>query len=426
MKSLTLLWKEGGRHEVCLNERAVAVAAHLGRSEADKISGIVCHIRNYAAGSIFPNVLSSMMDRLEDAFGAPGQGKPEQLIRIHTISSPRFTFDLAFNPRRKPRRKTAVQSAPSMAEPFDQFKFNFHHVDPLDLLMYFEPYNGDTASRAPDCRCESKHELARRKHAIFVNRFPLGIHSGILAPHFNRNHSQNLAEPWGREALHIGLRFAATTATSPSAPQERRSKFRVGFNSLAGGAAVNHLHFQFWEYEGAGPGGMPIEIAFKNALAKSSGFRLLARHTNSRCRLREIQGGDFPVTGFVIEGGVRSCRAATADVLHIAIRWLTTHETPYNLLFNGDDAFIIPRAATSDYSMIGGFLPAGFPEIFGEIVCHDEACMSLTADELSKHYVERLNAPLEEVTMPLRSSLLNEIGKFWELQSGMFHLNIAA
>ena len=425
MKSLTSVWRGTLRHEGCLTERVQAITDHSPKSETENIFGVVCHIRTYAAGSVFPEVLRGMMDRLIE----PLLGKSEAPLtkRLNTQSFPVYTFDLAYNPNRKSKRKTSAwKASPSMSEEFDQYKFNFHHADPLELVMYFEPYSGDTASRTPDCRCESKQDLVRRKHAVFLNRFPLGPHSGILAPHFKRNHSQNLADVWGRESLHIGLRFAATTAISPNELEPHtNSQFRVGFNSLAAGASVNHLHFQFWEYAGAGPGGMPIELAFQNSLAKGTGFRLLARHTSSRCRFREIQGGDYPLTGFVIEGGVRSCRAAAAEVLHIAIRWLTSHETPYNLLFNGDDAYIIPRAATSEFTMIGGTLPPGFPEVFGEIICIEEDCMKMSPEQLSKHFVERLNVPLEEVIQPMRSAVLNEIGKTWELQSGMYHLNIA-
>eukprot|EP00754_Rhynchopus_humris_P009401 Rhum_TRINITY_DN14000_c6_g1::Rhum_TRINITY_DN14000_c6_g1_i1::g.67374::m.67374 len=324
-------------------------------------------------------------------------------------AAPSAFFDLVLNLGRKKKRRTkSWAAAPSLAAPFDPTQFNFHKADPSEMLFAF-----DAALAGCACGAAAAPEA---EHAVFVNRFPLGNHSGLLAPHFRRNLSQSL--DGRRDAIEAALRFAGALAAAPAASAggggggavaaAAHARLRVGFNSLAAGASVNHLHFQFWEYAGARAGLMPVEWAKKVAGndGGGGGFRAIARSARG-AMLREIGEADFQLTGFVVEGcgGSGGGVQAAAAVLARAASWLTRHEVPYNMLLNGEDAYLVPRRPTSAESMIRGALPPGFPEVFGEVVCIDEVHMTLTGAELAEHYVTHLRASSADIAA-LREELL--------------------
>ena len=348
--------------------------------------------------------------RLDPPLQLAAASEPRALDVAPSAAAPAMPsafFDLVLNLGRKKKRKTkAWAAAPSLAAPFDPTQFNFHKADPSEMLFAFD---------APLAGCACGARAAPAEHAVFANRFPLGSHSGLLAPHFQRNFSQSL--DGRRDAIEAALRFAGALAApaasgggggaaAPSSPAAAHPRLRVGFNSLAAGASVNHLHFQFWAYAGARAGLMPVEWAKKAAGGSGGGgFRAVAR--SGGATLREVGESDFQLTGFVVEGcgGAAGGVQAAAAVLARAASWLTRHEVPYNMLMNGDDAYLVPRRPTSAESMIRGALPPGFPEVFGEVVCIDEAHMTLTGAELAEHYVTHLRASSADIAA-LRAELL--------------------
>eukprot|EP01064_Diplonema_japonicum_P019792 TRINITY_DN2862_c1_g1_i1.p1 TRINITY_DN2862_c1_g1~~TRINITY_DN2862_c1_g1_i1.p1 ORF type:complete len:408 (+),score=57.09 TRINITY_DN2862_c1_g1_i1:48-1226(+) len=296
----------------------------------------------------------------------------------------RGTFDIAFNPSRGKKRRTTIwNTQQSMQTPFNSSLFNFHKIPAYEVLFYFSPvpWHG--------CSCTPVENLDPA-HFVMTNKFPLSRYSGILAPYVRENRSQHLTS----DALEVGMRFAASLL-----PLGR--DFRVGFNSLAAGASVNHLHFQFWSYHGPREGGvLPVEEAEKVLLA--------AHKYHPDLRIYSLK--KFQVPGFAIRN-ISFYIDIVSDLLSRVIAYLYAREQPYNLLFASNQVFIMPRQPTSQTSLIRGVLPPGFPEIFGEVIATDTSLRDLSGSELSEHYEKYIKAP--EGVLQGAESILVE-GDMWE------------
>ena len=138
----------------------------------------------------------------------------------------------------------------------DSRELLFGFGQPVDLL-------GPNPPRGP----QPKHFVCARppeagalpKHAVTLNRFPLSRDSGLLLPFLSARRPQVLRA----DALAVAVDFAA--AGLRRAAHLQPNSLRVGFNSLAAGASVNHLHFQFWRSPAER---LPVEAAERVALRR--------------------------------------------------------------------------------------------------------------------------------------------------------------
>lgn len=99
---------------------------------------------------------------------------------------------LMFNPTRAHKRQTAVSHHTSdgqhlLLRPFSDTDFNFDRVGPSELLFYLD-ITMDTDrwwSRSSVFKVECVHQFGENQapaHEVYVNLFPLGPSSSIVAP----------------------------------------------------------------------------------------------------------------------------------------------------------------------------------------------------------------------------------------------------
>eukprot|EP01062_Namystynia_karyoxenos_P050908 TRINITY_DN39754_c0_g1_i1.p1 TRINITY_DN39754_c0_g1~~TRINITY_DN39754_c0_g1_i1.p1 ORF type:complete len:454 (+),score=112.02 TRINITY_DN39754_c0_g1_i1:70-1362(+) len=291
---------------------------------------------------------------------------------LFASSDPLASWHVFDNPARKAKRRTkAWTAAPPLTAPYDASAFNFHKADPGELLFAFAQEPGEGGG----WRCARPRRPGLPQHAVMVNRFPLGAESGLLCPFAAENRSQQIDSA----AAGVALAFAARLPPA----------VRVGFNSLAAGASVNHLHWQFWRPPAAqgSEGELPIEGA---AVAPLGGGAPSEWH--------ELQG--YPLRALALSGALLPCcRAEAAAALGRCAAGLVELGIPFNMLLSPrtGSAYVVPRRPTSPVTMLRGLLPPGFPEVSGEVIVTDpEVFADLSGEELLAHYRGALSLPADE------------------------------
>jgi len=189
-------------------------------------------------------------------------------------------------------------------------------------------------------------------HAVLINASPFGVGHSLLVP------SPAARRPQAACASSLALAARACRALARGAPPgwAPRADVRVGFNSLAAYASVNHRHFHVFHVGalfGAGAGGaLPIERSARSRVAARAGVALDALRA-------------WPLPALVVScaagpGAGRSpgaaVRAVVFGVLAPVLAHLRARRTPHHFLFAWEEggeggggaaelrATVVPRA----------------------------------------------------------------------------------
>jgi GDP-L-galactose phosphorylase len=308
----------------------------------------------------------------------------------------------------------------AVVQPFDGGKFNFKKAYAREVLFAFEPRPGGDHARplpgnplaggrapgVPPPELQERARAAPSPHLVIINVSPIDYGHVLLVPKALDDLPQLLTP----ETLRLALQFAQEAANP---------YLRVGYNSLGAYATINHLHFQAYylactmPYERApttllprrqqprssstngGVGGAVARAAAASGMLPppgppsalggggGSGGAPLQQRLLSRAEalvgapvagVRLSRTSDYPVRGFVAEGGTLAARAA---VIGAAALEMQRRNQPHNVLVSdaGGRVFLFPqryadrqaRGEVEDELLETGVNPAAF-EIAGHMV----------------------------------------------------------
>lgn len=222
-----------------------------------------------------------------------------------------YGFVAQLNEGRGAKKRATEFRVDQVCQAFDPSKFNFKKAYVREVLFQFEP-----CARGTDSAFEESARAGRSPNLVVINVSPIEYGHVLLCPRVLDDLPQ-LVDPG---TVLLALHFAAEAANP---------YFRVGYNSLGAYATINHLHFQ--AYYLAAP--LPVErapvVAMQGLKRRRDGVRI--------SRL-----SDYPVLGFVVEGG---SLAEVADVVGSACLAMQAANVPHNLLIcdAGARVFVFPQ-----------------------------------------------------------------------------------
>ncbi|XP_025819786.1 GDP-L-galactose phosphorylase 1-like isoform X1 [Panicum hallii] len=195
-------------------------------------------------------------------------------------------------------------------QPFDSGKFNFTKVRPEEVIFRFCETDKDSAQYfggAPDT-------ISASSSAILINVSPIGYCHVLLTPKIQDCLPQRIDE----ESFLIAMYIARET---------RNPFFRVGYNSLGGFATINHLHFQAYY----------LKVPYPVEKATTEKLTTLVNGVSIS------QLVDYPVSGFVFEGG--ASLEDLSDVVAKVCIFLQENNRPFNVLISesGNSVFLLPQ-----------------------------------------------------------------------------------
>uniref|UniRef100_A0A0D9V943 GDP-L-galactose phosphorylase 1 n=2 Tax=Leersia perrieri TaxID=77586 RepID=A0A0D9V943_9ORYZ len=195
-------------------------------------------------------------------------------------------------------------------QPFDSAKFNFTKVNPEEVIFTFEEAQNDTEKYFDNV----PHAVATSSSSILINVSPIGYCHVLLIPRIH----DCLPQRVDKESFLLAM-YVAREARNPF--------FRVGYNSLGGFATINHLHFQAYYLKVQ----YPVEKApMEKITTLGNGVSI-------------IQLAQYPVSGFVFEGG--SCLEDLSDVVSKICIFMQDNNRPFNVLISesGKRIFLLPQ-----------------------------------------------------------------------------------
>jgi GDP-L-galactose phosphorylase len=240
---------------------------------------------------------------------------------------------------------------------FNHAAFHFGRVPLAECVLVFAPLpNPDHFDSLAPESCVA-YASDGPIHPVLVNKWPLGPTSGLLVPFIGNLRPQQLSHA----ALLVALQFALALDD----PYLRvglaggRSFFlsffdwwwkvlmRRGcvcrYNSIGGGASVNHLHFQFWHL----PRQLPVE---KSPTVPTTGRASFAGL---------VQSTIYPVPFVAWHRTTMAPDTIAAHVLACA-QFLTNANVPFNLVLTSARVFLLPRLRGTPF---GSVVSPGFPEM---------------------------------------------------------------
>lgn len=218
-------------------------------------------------------------------------------------------WDVSFNPIRQLRpARASTQILDSISQAFDDSKFHFNKPFLKPEILWQGSYLG-------------------KQLRVLYNKFPFLDYHLLIAV----SPEENLAQQLTRDAHQLIFSLASENAvTFPG--------FGVGFNSLAAGASVNHLHFQGFIRERP----YPVE---KESWVHNSG---------------DI---NYPIDVH---------RFSDAKAAWHYIDELTQQDTAYNCLYRKDACYIFPRIYQGTVKLPGWLQGAGWLDVAGVITVSDK------------------------------------------------------
>lgn len=325
----------------------------------------------------------------------------------------------------------------AVVQPFDGSKFNFKKAYAREVLFAFEPRpGGDHArplpghplglagGRAPGVPAPALEDGARMgssPHLIVINVSPIDYGHVLLVPSVLDDLPQLLTPA----TLRLALQFA----------QEAGNPYlRVGFNSLGAYATINHLHFQAYYLAAT----MPYERAPTTLLPRKQQPRssssnggvgggagaaspagLLTPPLLSRAEalvgapvagVRLSRTSDYPVRGFVAEGGTLAARAAVVGAAAVELQ---RRNQPHNVLVSdaGGRVFLFPqryaqrqaRGEVEQELLETGVNPAAF-EIAGHMVMKRREDYDAVSQDLAWRLLDAISLT-EEAFLALAEDL---------------------
>ena len=325
-------------------------------------------------------------------------------VSSNTNSNRKHTFILSVNPGRAAKKVNVPRDLRDVARPFDAQAFHFGKASPRETIfgVHVLPSDNSNGDRGRGCpphllylTCEPAFSL-QLHHFALVNPYPLGAYSGLFVPFLRQYRPQVLAE----DALLVAFAFA-NQMPSPY--------WRLGFNSLAAGASVNHLHFQHWRldatlaceaaeirpvdlgaYRGGGGDGdglpppppSPPPAAAAAAAAANVGVSDPSAAATVVEPIAVYEStNDYPVPFLVLQG-YNHQPLRTARLLMRCVRYLLAENIPHNLVMSdAGRIFLFPRHPVVTLRE----LRPGFPEMAGHIIALDPE----TFDMLEGHEFEQ-------------------------------------
>ncbi|KAF0919738.1 hypothetical protein E2562_031080 [Oryza meyeriana var. granulata] len=201
-------------------------------------------------------------------------------------------------------------------QPFDSAKFNFTKVNPEEVIFAFEEAQNDSEKYFDNV----PHAVAYSPSAILINVSPIGYCHVLLIPRIQDCLSQRV----DKESFLLAM-YVAREARNPF--------FRVGYNSLGGFATINHLHFQAYY----------LKVQLQYPVEKAPMEKL----TTVGNGVSIIQLVDYPVSGFVFEGG--ACLEDLSDVVSKVCIFMQENNRPFNVLISesGKRVSLLPQSGSS-------------------------------------------------------------------------------
>lgn len=251
----------------------------------------------------------------------------KQLLDIELEEIPAWIYktegdwEIAFNAMRQLRpTRASAEILSSIRLAYDESKFHFNKPFLKPEILWEGDYQG------------------KNVRALY-NKFPFSDYHLLIVVSPEKNHPQLITKE-----MHQ-LVSSLVKSTGDIFPG-----FGVGFNSLAAGASVNHLHFQGFVRERK----FPIE----NKIWKHNGGER-----------------SYPLT-------VR--RFENVDHAWLTINELIKKDVAFNCLYRGNACYVVPRKFQGTVELPGWLMGAGWLDVAGVLTVSDIAVFdNLTAEDIS-------------------------------------------
>lgn len=253
---------------------------------------------------------------------------------------------------------------------FDSARFNFTKISKDEKLLDLE--------------------AALQEGVVLANVSPLSVGHVLLVPQPERLEPQLLT----REAVSFAL---------GALMQARRPDCRLVFNSMAGFASVNHLHFHMMWLEHVGLERFPVESAERRIISLGQ--------AEGEVTMEVIEQDHWYVRCFVLSICSKEDPEVLARSIFGLISELQARNVPHNLLIAPASAqeavlrcFIFARKGDSQLRGDAGF-NAAVCELSGLIVCHHRAVFeALGEDRLCAIFADDVSLPQTEFQDLLQSA----------------------
>ena len=223
-------------------------------------------------------------------------------------------WEVAYNSMRQMRpARTSSQILKSIKQPYDETNFHFNKPFLKPEILWEEHY---------------KNKQLR----VLYNKFPFSDHHLLVVVSPEKNRSQLLTQ---EKHQYV---YSMTNDMSEGFPG-----IGFGFNSLAAGASVNHLHFQGFIRE--------REFPIENGLWK---------HNDG--------DSDYPLT-------VK--RFTDVDLAWGYISELINQDDAFNCLYRQNTCYVIPRKYQGTVELPGWLAGAGWLDVAGVMTVSDEETFNM-------------------------------------------------
>jgi len=173
-----------------------------------------------------------------------------------------------------------------VVQPFttDSGAFNFNTKDASEVLFTIDVVRSLPARAEPQHAHDQEQQQQQQQKrwtsalaGVLINSHPFSYGCVVLVVRTDRMLPQVLTQ----EAIEVGLLLAAQSteglrvgynSLAGTRSLTPHALLRLWLNFLAGGASVNHLHFQGWYFNATPDGQLPVESAFFAVLRSSSGL----------------------------------------------------------------------------------------------------------------------------------------------------------
>lgn len=293
-------------------------------------------------------------------------------IESRAVQGSKGLFSFVLNPERSKKKNLSVVQK-WVSSPFDPKLFNFLSVPRRELMFALDFPLKSRSHRSSGLKCSS--DVLHHDHYVIINAFPVGKYSIVIAPFMTKKLPQKMTH----DALLVGIRISM---------ELRYTRFKIGFNSLAAYASVNHLHFQTYQVSGVRSHGhrLPIDVAHKTWFGN---FTCVDSGGDSTSGRYQFGMNDSPISVFTLdEYAVRSFafqfdwgqEADAACVVWNLLQCLLDENIPHSIIISNDKIFVAPRQPQAEVKY--DFHP-GYPEVAGEIIMlSNEEYYNLKADDV--------------------------------------------
>ncbi|KAG9129762.1 hypothetical protein Leryth_015460 [Lithospermum erythrorhizon] len=280
-----------------------------------------------------------------------------------------YGFIAQLNEGRHLKKRPTEFRIDQVLQPFDENKFNFKKVGQEEVLFRFESSHDNKSHYVPCSPVE-----VESPSVVAINVSPIEYGHVLLIPCL----LDCLPQRIDRDSFMLALRWAKEAADP---------YFRVGYNSLGAFATINHLHFQAYY----------LSVPFP--VEKAPTCRILTRIGLNNAELTVSQLLNYPVRGFVFEGGWKL--QDLADFVASTCIYFQNNNIPFNVLITdcGKKIFVFlqcyaEKQALGEVSqeLLATQVNPAVWEISGHIVLKRRK----DYDDASEDYVWRL---LSEVSM---------------------------